>query len=129
MRSSEPRTPWLQGRRPVACIASRNTLRMDLAQDLEAVIQPSIRPASCRRSRAASATYEERVAQLAEAVRDGAHLGPCDGDQQPIERSVDLSPHLSAGPAGCRPRAPRTGSLESEVSPRRPSNTGERSRH
>ncbi len=125
MRPSEPRTPWLQGRRPVACIASRNTLRMDLAQDLEAVIQPSIRPASCRRARAASATTRSTSPSSRKLCATALTSVPVTAISEPVERRVDISPHLVAR----RPvttRAHLVGeSLESEVSPRRPSNTGE----
>ena len=77
------------------------------------------RPASaCRRS-SSSATVAQGVPHLAEHVCDSHDVGPRSGDRQPLERCVELLPHLrrprpvaaaaSARTARTRPCRPSTG--------------------
>jgi hypothetical protein len=97
-------------------LRSTKHFRLDLAQDLEAVIQPSIRPPAVVALELLS-DDKEHFTQLAEAVRDRAHLGPSDRDHEPIESRVDISPQLPAPrPVAARPHLVGE-SLVSEVSP------------
>ena len=109
MRPSEPRTPWLQGRRRVGCIASRNTLAHGPSAGPRSR-HPALDPTCQLSSRSSSsATASSASPTLAEACATALTSVPVTAiTSRSSAASTSLPQLVAPGPVAAR-RAPRRG--------------------